>query len=214
GSLFADLTIVQKVESSGVMGQPPRNGTMTIYIKGSMAKIENMGPSMSEIVDLDSGKFYMMNATQKTVMVMTTDNIKQFSGMMGNGKVASPTAEKTGNSKTVNGFSCEEYKITTRGLVSSQTLACISDQIDTKDIEKFRQLSADLSKQFGGLPPEIKGYPVISDAKLTVMGKEVTTHSELVSVSKDAIPDSIFVVPPDYQVREMPKLPRPGLATK
>ncbi|MBI1883521.1 MAG: DUF4412 domain-containing protein, partial [Chlamydiae bacterium] len=206
GSLFADLTIVQKVESSGVMGQPPRNGTMTIYIKGSMAKIENMGPSMSEVVDLDSGRFSMINAAQKTVMVMTADQMKQFAGMMGQSGAMTPVAQELGHSKTVNGYSCEEYKVTTSGMVSSETLACISDQIDTKDMERFRKFSEDLSKQFGGLPPEIKGYPVVSDAKITVMGQNITTHCELVSVSHDAIADSIFVVPSDYQVMEMPKM--------
>lgn len=29
-----------------------------------------------------------------------------------------------------------------------------------------------------------------------VMGQDVTTHMELVSVSYDSIPDSVFVVPP------------------
>lgn len=207
GSLFSDLTLVQNVESSGVMGQPASKGTMTIYVKGSKAKIENMGPSMSEIVDLDSGKFYVVNSDQKVVMTMTSDTIKQFAGMMGqSGAVSAPTAQKTGNSKTVNGYSCEEYKITTSGMVSSETLACISNQIDTGDMDRFRAFSEELAKQFGGLPASVKGYPVISDSKMIIMGQNVSAHMELISISNDPIPDSVFVVPADYQVMEMPKL--------
>lgn len=206
-SLSADLTIVQKVQSSGMMGQPARNGTMTIYIKGAKAKIENMGPSVSEIVDIDSGKIFMINATQKTVMVMSAENMKQFAGLMGqSGAAANISAQKTGNSKTINGYSCEEYKITMSGMVSSETSAFISEEIDTQDMERFRKFSEDLSKQFGGLPANIKGFPVVSDTKLTIMGKVVSSHTELASISKDSIPDSMFVVPSDYKVTEMPKL--------
>lgn len=205
GNVFADLTIVQKVESSAIMGQPPRNGMMTMYIKGSKAKIENMSPGMSQIVDIDEGKIYMLNSARKTVMVMTSDDTKRVAGIMGKAGMAS-AAEKIGNSKTVNGYACEEYKITMSGVISSETIACISGDIDTTEIEKFRTFSEELAKQFGGLPLDVKGFPVLSDTKMKVLGKEVTSHSELVSVLKDAISDDVFAVPADYKVQEMPKL--------
>jgi hypothetical protein len=170
GRLFADTTIVQKVESSGMMGQQPTNGTMTMYIKGSKAKIENMAPGMSQIVDVDAGKVYVINSSQKTVMVMTSDEMKKFAGMMGSNAMT-PTAKKLGTTKTVNGYSCEEYELTMSGMISSETIACVSPDIDTSDMDKFRGFSEELAKSFGGLPADVKGFPVISDTKMKLMGK-------------------------------------------
>ena len=210
GSLFADLTFVQKVQSTSVMGQPPRDGIMTTYIKGSKAKFENMGPSISEIVDIDSGKIFLINSAQKSVTVMTEAMMKQYTEMASkSGALGSTTAEKLGNAKTVNGYSCEEYKVTSSGMLSSETVACISREIDTTDIDKFREFSKDLAKQFGGMPDDVKGYPVMTDTKITLMGKIVTSHTELVSISNDSIPDSVFVIPADYKTTEMPMLPKP-----
>ena len=67
------------------------------------------------------------------------------------------------------------------------------------------KFSKDLAKQFGGLPDDVKGFPVVADTKMTIMGQNMTSHSELVSVSKESIPDSVFVVPADYKTTEMPK---------
>jgi len=202
GGLFADTTIVQKMESSGMMGQPPTSGTMTMYIKGAKAKIENMAPGMSQVMDIESGKVSIINSSQKTVMVMTSDEMKKFAGMMGNGGMT-PTAQKLGTAKTVNGYSCEEYKLTISGMISSETIACVSGDVDTSDMEKFRAFSEELAKNFGGLPADVKGFPVISNTKMRVMGKEMTSSTELISISKDSISDDIFVIPSDYRVQEM-----------
>jgi hypothetical protein len=39
------------------------------------------------------------------------------------------------------------------------------------------------------------------------MGQNMKSTTELVSYSRDAVPDSLFVVPSDYTVREAPKMP-------
>jgi hypothetical protein len=209
GSVFSDMTIVQKVETSGVMGQPATKGNMTIYIKGSKMKVDNMGQSMSQIVDIDSGMMFIINPAQKTVMTATVDQMKQYAGMLGQAGQGGASAQKTGNSKEVNGYPCEEYKITTSGMVSSETIACVSDKIESAEFEKFRKFSEDLTK-FGALPADIKGYPVVSDTKMSIMGQNVTSHSEIVSVSYDAVPDSVFAIPSDYKTTEMPQMPKMG----
>jgi hypothetical protein len=205
GNIFSDMTIVQKMESSGMMGQPPQKGNVTMYLKGPKMKVD-IGEGMSQIVDIDSGKMFIINPVQKTVMTATVDQMKQYAGMMGQQGGAS--AQKTGNSKNVNGYPCEEYKITTSGMVSSETIACVSDKIEAAEFEKFRKFAEDL--KFGALPPDVKGYPVLSDTKMSIMGQNMTSHSEIVSVSYDAIPDSVFAIPSDYKTTEMPQMPKMG----
>lgn len=207
GSLFADITLVQRVKSSGVMGQPPQDLNMIISVKGSKAKIENMAPNMSQVIDLDTGKLYVMNAAQKTVMVVTVEDLNKMAGMMGKAGMTT-SAKKLGTSKTVNAYSCEEYKIIMTGVVSSETVACVSPDIETGELDKFSKLSDQLSKQFGGLPADVKGFPVLSDSRVSILGKEMTSHSELISVSHDTVADDIFVIPSDYKVQEMPRVPQ------
>jgi hypothetical protein len=208
GSIFADMTVVQKVESSGAMGQPGSSGNMTIYMKGSKMKVESMGPSMSQIIDIDTGKIFIINSAQKTVMTANIDQMKQYMGMLG--QQGTPSTQKTGNSKTVNGYPCEEYKITTSGMFSGETITCVSEKIDSKEFDRFRKFSEDIAKQFGALPEGVKGYPVLSDTKMSVMGQNITSHTEIVSVSYDAIPDSVFTIPADYKTTEMPQMPKLG----
>jgi hypothetical protein len=42
------------------------------------------------------------------------------------------------------------------------------------------------------------------------MGQTIKTSGDLVSVSHDSQPDTLFVVPSDYKVMEMPSLKMPN----
>lgn len=197
GSVFADITIVQKVEASGELGDPPQKGNVTTYIKGSKIKIDQVDQVTSRIIDIDTGKMVVISSDTQTVSPFNVNDLKLYTGLFGYEK-GTPSLQKIGNTKTVNGYSCEEYKFTTSGTPTTETIACVSDQIKTEEIEKFRKFSEDLPKQFGALPAEVKGFPVVSDTKITSLGDTKTRHAELVSVSYDSIPDSVFEIPADY----------------
>ena len=55
---------------------------------------------------------------------------------------------------------------------------------------------------------QIQGFPVHSESTSSIFGQTMKSTSELVSVSHDAQPDSLFVVPADYKVVEMPAMPK------
>src|SRR5262245_46854738 len=98
-AVFADAKIVQTVNSSGIMGQPPKNDTMTIYVKGPKARIDMGGASgLYQIIDVTAKKAFIVDPQKKTVMVLTSDQMKKTAGMLsqltGGAKQAPPTIKK------------------------------------------------------------------------------------------------------------------------
>ena len=121
-----------------------------------------------------------------------------------------PSVKKLGTSKTYNGFKCDEYKISMSSPMQSDGTYCISPEIDLKkELEGLMSFSKEFSQAFGGdLMNQIHGFPVHSESTSSILGQTFTSSSDLVSVSHDSQPDSLFVVPADYKTVEMPKMPK------
>lgn len=210
---MADVKIVQKVKSGPMMGRPGKDTTMTMLVKGRKARIDAMGQGEAyQIIDLDSGKVYMVEPAKKMVMVMTADMLKQTAGMMtqlNGGKPVKPVVEKPGTTHTYNGYKCEDVKVTTTGVVAFTSVSCISTAIDVKEFEPFKEFSQDFSRAFGvDAMGGLTGFPVHSDTKMMMMGQNIDSSTDLVSINHDAISDSVFAIPPDYKVQDM-KMPAP-----
>lgn len=209
---MADVKIVQKVKSGPMMGQPGKDTTMTMLVKGRKARIETamVQSGAYQIIDLDAGKVYVVEPAKKQVMVMTTDMLKQTAGMMtqlNGGKPVKPVVEKPGTTHTYNGYKCEDVKVTTTGVMAFTSVSCISSAIDVKEFDPFKEFSQDFSRAFGvDATGGLTGFPVHSDTKMSMMGQNIDSSTDLVSISHDAIADSAFVIPPDYKVQEM-KMP-------
>src|SRR5436853_3080122 len=77
---FADMTLVQKVQTGPMMGQPAHTDTMTWAIKGSKARMD-LG-KMTQIIDLDAHKIYSIDAAKKTVRVSSTELSKETADMI------------------------------------------------------------------------------------------------------------------------------------
>jgi hypothetical protein len=219
-AVFADAKIVQTIKSSGIMGQPPKNSTMTIYAKGQKARMDmgNMGGAegagVYQIIDVAAQKVFIVEPAKKSVMVMTADQMKQTAGMLsqltGNKKATPPSVKKLGTSKTYNGFKCDEYTISMSTPIQTNGTYCISPEIDLKkELEGLMSFSKEFAQMFGGdLMNQIHGFPVHSESTSSIMGQTFTSSSDLVSVSHDAQPESLFVVPADYKMVEMPAMPK------
>jgi hypothetical protein len=207
---FADVKLVQKVKSDGILGQKASDGTVTIYVKNGKARIENTTAGGYSVVDVAAGKVSMVNPAKKEVMVMTAEQIKQATGLvsqlMGNKSAAPPSVQKLGTSKTYNGYKCDEYKVVTSTPFQSTGVYCAAPEIDlNKEMLPFMELSKELSQMFGGeTMKSITGYPVHSDSTTSIMGQTMKSTTDLISVSRDAQPDSLFEVPADYTVKAAP----------
>lgn len=208
--LMADMTIVSNVETGAVMGQPAHKGRSSTYIKGNKAKIEMQAGKYS-LVDLDSGKVHIVDDSKKEIMTMTTAQLTQMGGMMKQMGAMKMQADikKLGSSHTVNGFKCDDYQVNVTGMIGIQSVQCLSIDVDTKEFEPFKPFTEQWGKVFEAFDPsKLPGIPIRSQGKFIVMGQEVTSNSEIVSISRDSIPASVFAVPSGYRSVEMPAMPQ------
>src|SRR4030095_993274 len=152
-AVFADAKIVQTINSSGIMGQPPKNDTMTIYVKGPKARIDMGGASgLYQIIDVTAKKAFIVDPQKKTVMVMTSEQMKKTAGMLSQlagTKQTPPTIKKLGTSKTYNGYKCDEYNISMASPIQTNGTYCISSEIDLrKDLEGLTSFSQEFARMF------------------------------------------------------------------
>ncbi len=204
---FADITIVQKVESGSIMGQPAQNTVQTMKIKGSKARIDQQNQPQYQILDLAAKKMYMVDPQKKETMVMGLEMMEaagaMFQAMNQNSQLS---VKETGNKKTVNGFNCSETLITMTGAMAFTSTNCYTQDIDSTEFEAFRPFSEGMMKTFlgdKGMTKLPKGVSVRSDTNMTMMGQQIKASTEMISVSKEALPDSLFAPPADFKLKEM-----------
>ena len=205
---FADTTIVQKVEAGAMMGQPPVNTVQTMKIQGLKARIDHANQPKYQVLDLSTNKMYMIDPEKKEAMVMSTDMLNAAGAMF---KGANPNAEvniqNTGNARTVNGYKCTDYVISVTGPMGLTSKQCVTQDVDYKDFEAFRPYAEGMIKAFmgdKGMDKLPKGMAVATETTVSIMGQKHTSRTELQSITKDKIPVSVFEIPADYKVKEMP----------
>ncbi len=201
---FADITIVQRIETGAMMGQPAKNLIMSMFVKGKKARIETKEAQAYQILDLQTNKIYNVNPAEKKVMIMSMDLMKHAGDMMGKMGEMKTDVKKTGAFSEVNGFKCEEYVVTISGPISGTTSECVTQDVDTSEFDKYRDFAMNFAKMMGSNKmPDIKGLPVRTASKMSIMGQNIESKSEVQSISTKPIADSIFVVPSDYTVQDI-----------
>ena len=204
---FADKTLVQKVQTGAMMGQPAHSDTMTWAIKGSKARMD-FG-KISQIIDLDAHKVYKIDAANKHIMVMSTDLSKETADMIS--KVGADTkidVRNTGKTETIDGYKCKEYVMTMSGPMSMVTTFWMTQDIDAKEFERFKTFGMQMPKMRGSESmADMKGIPIKSTSKTTLMGKVIDSSTEMQSVSSDSVSASLFDLPKDYKVIDIPTMP-------
>lgn len=211
-AVTADVKLVQKVKSGPIMGQPAKDSTVTMFIKGTKARSETAASKTYQLIDLDAQKIYVVDPDKKVVLVMTTAMMKQTAGLMGQlagNQEAKPVVEKPGTTHTYNGYKCEDVKVSMPGMMNFTSTACVTTAIQVKEFEPFKEFSEVFSKALGvdstgGIP----GFPVHTETRMSVMGQNMDSTTDLVSITREPLDASMFVVPPDYKIQEM-KMPSP-----
>jgi hypothetical protein len=213
-TLFADVKIVQKVKTDGMMGQKPQDGVMTMYIKSGKARVENQNSPTYQIMDVSTGKMFIVDSSKKEVMVISAEQMKQASNMisqlMGGKNAPAPTVQKLGTSKTYNGMNCDEYKISISGPMQTNGTYCVSPDINfDQEFAPLTSFSRELAQMFGGdAMKKLPGFPVHTDSTISMMGQNMKSTTELVSYSRDTVPETLFIVPSDYKVKQAPSMPQ------
>ena len=204
---FADMTVVQKVQTGAMMGQPAHSDTMTLAMKGSKARMD-FG-KISQIIDLDTHKLYKIDAAKKNIMVMSTDLSKETADMISRiGEDTKIDVRNTGKTETIDGYKCMEYVMTMSGPMSMVTTFWMTQDIDAKEFERFKTFGMQIPKMKGSESmADMKGIAIKSTSKTTLMGHVIDSSTEIQSVSNDTVSASLFDLPKDYKVIEIPTMP-------
>ena len=208
-TIWADMTVVQKVESARASGQPAVM-TMTLLIKGSKAKIDFKPELQSSVIDLKANKIYLIDNTAKQVMIMSLDQMKQAMKLAGAAMApgGQKSFKKTEKMKTINGFKCREYTLSSKNAAGSRVTCWMAEDVDAKEMEPFRAFAMNIAKIFGQeAMAQMKGMLIATESSMTFQGKKTQNRMEVQSISRDTIDNSVFVVPTAYKRMEMPALP-------
>lgn len=212
-ALFADMTVVQKVHSGSVMGQPAKDSTMTMRVKGNKSRIEDASSGTYILVDLSANKMYRVETAKKEAMSMSLDMATKAGDMFSQmSKDAKTTLTKGTGSQVINGFKCDEYHMsTTGGMINMEATYWVANDVDAKEYAPFRKYSEGVLKMMKMEElSKLEGMPIKTVTTMNMMGQKIDATSEVQSIKHDPIPDSIFTIPADYKIQEMkmPEMPK------
>lgn len=209
------MTVVEKVHSGAVMGQPAKDSTMTMQIKGKKARVGDNASDNYVIIDLAANKMYTVSNAKKEVMSMSLDVASKASGMLGqlaNSKDQKSNLENVGTTKVINGYKCDQYHLTTSGgMMNIDANYWVTKDVDAAEYAPFREYSMGVMKMMNMEPlAKMEGLPIRSESKMSMMGQNIDVTSEVQSISKAPIADTTFAIPAGYKVQEfkMPEMPK------
>lgn len=214
--LFADIYVEQQMKTSAMMGKPGRTTTQRIWITKDMMRSEDVGSKQVMIVRLDKNLIWMIDLERKTYRELTIDEFKQMMGMaraMMRGEKAEVELTETGKKMKIKGWNCYEVRLTMKGGTNMETSMWL-----TKDIaipwEEYQKYMELFGGQFYGPKvmekwKNLRGYPIRSHGKMNMMGMEMETETEVMTVRTTPIPKSVFELPPGLTKEEasVPKMP-------
>jgi len=210
-----DLTIVSKV----TFGKD-KISTSTQYISGD--KIRTSDGSNDTIMEISSGRLTMIDHKKKEYsetslaeMSAMFDNLnKQMQGnpilekMMGS--VTDVKVQKGGSSKTVAGYTCDQYLLSMGDNFTFDLWAApaLQPPYQYYDASKLRYASmGPMGQRFAKMYDEMKkinGMPLSTAIHTKMMGMSMDTLSEATEVRKGPIPASAFDIPAGYKKKDSP----------
>jgi hypothetical protein len=201
-ALHADVVVEQKMESAMM------NGSMTVKIKGEQARIDMPGPAgnVTVIMNTKSGDMTTLMHAQKVAMKMNMNTVKQQTEAAQKQAGIDPSKfekpKATGATEKVGEFTADVYEVTV-GQMTMKLWAAKdypNAQVIKDELKKISAASA------GGFDPSKMDVPgMIVKTQMSTPAGPVT--STLVSAKQEAVADSEFVIPTDYQEMKMPTAP-------
>lgn len=227
-----DLTIVSKHTLNGKPG-----GTSTSYIASEHVRMAQDG-GHEMIIDLKTGVMTTLDGTKKTYYTTTKQDMEQFAakmqekmndpemkkgmemmGKMSEGMAGSIDVKKTGETRNVAGFRCDEWVITMNTFTTIKECVTSELQYSARAFDAYREYSESMKKMMSGFGAmaksggelaekmkAMKGYPVATSMKMDVMGQKTTSETEVIEVRKGSIPASAWEIPAGYTKIENPML--------
>ena len=227
-----DLTIVSRHTNNG---KPA--GTSTDYLSSDHVRMGS-GSGDETIVDLKTHVMMMLDSKEKTYYTMTKKDMEEFAVKMKE-KMNSPemkqamgamkamtagtsgavNVKKTGATRKIAGFGCEEWAITMGPSYTIKECLAKDLQYPVQAFEAYRDFSESMKSMSSAFAPKaksgvelgeklksLKGYPVATSALIDVAGMKMTVDEEVTEVRRGSIPASIWQVPAGYKKIENPML--------
>jgi hypothetical protein len=225
-----DLTILAKVSQNN---DAPANATsyyasdrmrvvnpdgqefMAEYGSGQMTIIDNKKKEYSVITrqELEAASAKMQaqfKQMEEQMKGLPPAMREKMAGMMG-GAAAAVSVQKGQGGRKLAGYSCDNWTVTIGEMVKQEQCLTTELTFPTQAWDAFKSLSAGMSGPLGqGMQQmydkfkEMKGLPLASTSTTKVMGKTITSTTEVVEVKKGAIPDSAWAIPAGYKKVESP----------
>ncbi len=219
-----DLTIVSKHTHEG---KP--SGTSTSYLASDHVRMARENGNET-IVDLKTGVMTTLDGRKKTYFTVTKQDLADMAAKM-NERMNTPEmkkgmnamsgmsdamadsfdVKKTGTSRTVAGFRCDDWTITMGEMTTIKECITTELQYPAHAFEAYKEFSegmrgmtaafgpsakasADMAQKLKGM----KGYPVATATTMDLMGNKSVVASEVVEVRRGPIPASAWEVPAGY----------------
>jgi hypothetical protein len=213
--LAADLTITSQVTGKGALA---KDGTQVQYFSATKMRVNHAGAKSDSFVDYGQEVIYSIDHSKKVITKLTFKDMQeamqamedQMAGMpemvtkMMFGDVTDVKVEQLGPD-TVMGRPCKKMRITLGKMVQEMSVDP-SLQIPVKDYAKAMSMLNRMPGQAGTLfkriyeeTARLKGVPLRTHIT-GLMGMDVTT--EATAVSTAAIPDSTWILPGDYAMKD------------
>jgi len=212
-----DLTIVSTVTS----GKGPAT-TATTYI--SAGRVRTSNPENDTMFDASTGRIVMINHKKKEYFDFTREEmaaamqqldaqLQQGGPMMEKmlgGPMGDVVVKKTGVSRKVAGYDCDEYSMvmgeTLRyDICAAPGLAVPAEYYDA--VKSPFTMMGPMSRRFEKMFEEMKNikcYPVAMNTSVKVMMVKSDVKSEATEIKKGPIPDSAFAIPAGYRKKDSP----------
>ena len=235
-----NLTIVSKVTRDS--GTPE---TSASYISPDHMRIAQ--PDGNDVIfDLASGDMTVVDGKKKTYYVVTRKDMDSMAAMMKErmnspemkqaqeqmknlppemqermkaamGDMFSVEVKKTGESRTIAGYRCDEWTVTMGTISRSEQCMTTAVKLPEQAWDSYRSYMESLRSMMQAMGPmaksmesmaeqmkKMKGLPLATTTTTNVMGRKSTTTSEVTSIKDGPIPASAWDVPAGYKKVDSP----------
>src|SRR5258708_2890731 len=232
GCAAEDLTVVSNVTTNGKPG-----GIDTNYIAGDHIR-HSQSQGTDVIIDLKTGTMTSINEKKKNYFVITKQDLEEMQAKMaermndpkmkqamammqglGSSMASSTEVKKTGVTRKVAGYACEEWLISMGGMMAMTESVTNDLKYPVQSWSAMADFNESMRKTMSGFGPSvkagadyaekmksIKGFPVATSSTVDAGVMKTTTTSEVTEASRDPIPASTWQVPQGFTQVENPML--------
>ena len=227
-----DLTVISNITTNGQPG-----GTETNYISSDHVRTSDASGT-DLIIDLKSGVMTNINDQKRTYYVVTKQDMenmqakmtermndpkmKQAMAMMqgmSSSMSSSTEVKKTGVTRKVAGYACDEWVITMGAMMTLKECVTSDLKYPVHSWQALAEFSDSMRKSMSGVGPSakagadlaekmksIKGFPVATSTTVDAGVAKTTTTSEVSEVRRTPILASTWDVPAGFTKVENPMM--------